>query len=176
MQKILIFMAAGCLASLFACSHSEMNGDPVQVPVKIDTSLTAELRAVLVTLVAASKNPDASFFRQLILPREKEAFDAREWDDPGYLRRYMAAIASIKPKDYTLDLAEGRTDFYGVSKDPKSAEMQKVWVCLLRDGSSWKLTTPPPSLQRGAYAQPDTQKHSPRYSHKRPVAHSGKTR
>lgn len=176
MQKIMILMATACLASLFACGHSQINENPGRGPIKIDTSQQAELRAALVTLIAASKNPDDLVFLQLIHPKEKQTFDAREWNDAGYIRRYKAAIASIRPKDYTLDLAEGHTDFHGVFKKPEAVETQKVWICLMRDGSTWKLASPPPPQQPVANGPPGI-RHQTAVAHKkRTETHRGKTR
>lgn len=176
MQKIMILMATACLASLFACGHSELNENPGRGPIKIDTSLQAELRAALVTLIAASKNPDDLVFRQLIHPKEKETFEAREWNDSGYIRRYKAAIASIRPKDYTLDLADGHTDFYGGFKKTEAAETQKVWVCLMRDGNTWKLASPPLPQQPVANDQPSIRRQPADAHKKRAETHRGKTR
>lgn len=175
MKKILILMVTACLNSLFACSHSEINENPVRGSIKIDSGLKAELRAVLVTIIAASKNPDDSAFRQLIHPKEKETFDAIEANDPGYLGRYKATIASVRPKDYTLDLAEGHTNFYGVFKNPKAVSTQKVWVCLIRDGSTWKLASPPPPQQLMTDGQTGILRHPASAQRKRADAHKGKS-
>lgn len=132
------------LAGLNACSHPGFDPDQPAVPaVKIDTSATAEVRAVLVNIIAVSKVNDEVGFRKLILPKAVVDFDANQWDYPGFYQRYMAAIASIKPRDYDLTLEGNRADFRGFRKAPKVTHPELVEVALVHDGSSWKIGSAP---------------------------------
>ena len=146
MEKFLFFAFALGLSGLFACSHSQISSDPADTAsshLRIDSSTPAEVRAVLVNIIAVSKGNDEAGFRKLILPRAVEIFDANQWDFPGFYQRYMAAIASIRPRDYGLMLEGDRATFKGLRKDPKTGDSQTIELILVRDGGGWKIAAPP---------------------------------
>jgi hypothetical protein len=170
MEKILILTVTLSVIGLNACSHSDLDREQLATtPVKIDASATAEVRAVLVNIVAVSKLKDEPAFRKLILPQAVAAFDANQSDYPGFYQNYMAAIASIKPRDYDLTLEGNRADFRGFRKGPIATSPERVEIALVHDGSTWKIGSAPTAGKPASAPhplQPDAPKQLTRSRHK----------